>query len=141
MFDLANITSAIQLVKDVHGMLSKLEAVKQEAGYCDKLEEILNLRMTLIDAKEEIVELRSQLAEAKKRQDIENRLKFDEKWGVYFMEGDTENHAYCPKCWNEKSKTVPMKKYEELYKCCICRTCCYDPDHKPIVHHGNPYQT
>lgn len=130
MLDLGKLSAATQIVKDIHTMLIKLESVKQNAELCDKLEEILNLRMTLIDAKEEIVDLRAQLSEVKKRQDNEGRLKFDERRGVYFLEDHPDGHAYCPKCWSEHSRLVPMTKGVVGYGCSSCGSVYRDPDYK-----------
>jgi hypothetical protein len=130
MLDLGKLSAAAQIVKDIHAMLLKLESVKQNSDLCDKLEEILGLRMTLIDAKEEIVDLREKLAEFNKHQDIERRLKFDPRIGVYFLDDDTENHAYCTKCWSEHSRLVPMRKSDEGYFCDPCTSFYKNPDHR-----------
>lgn len=143
MIDLALLAAGGQILKDTHAAFKKVQEIKQNSELCDLLEKILDLRQTVLDAKEEIIDLREKLSEVNKRQDIESRLKFDSRRGVYFLDNDKECHAYCPKCWPENSRLVPLRKGIAGYACSSCGNGYPDPDYKAPevkrVSSVNPY--
>ena len=134
MIDIALLAAGGQILKDTHTAFKKVQGIKQNSELCDLLEKILELRQTVLDAKHEIVDLRTEIGELRKRNDVDEKLYFDSKIGVFFMREDECNLAYCTKCWKKDKNLVPMKSSDRMYACSVCSQVYKNPDY---VHTGS----
>jgi len=129
MVDLALLTAGSKAISNLYSSVKALIDVKKDLDVLDKLEQILELKGTLLDAKEEILTLREQLQEHEQAKKYAQDMKFDEKVGVYRGTDEGGNPlAYCQKCWGEHNRRAPLRIVEIGYTCATCRTNYRTPD-------------
>lgn len=123
MVDLAVLTAGSKLISNLYSSVKALIDVKKDLDVMDKLEKILELKGTLLDAKEEILSLRERLLELEQAKKLAEEMMFDTTFGVYRGKDDSGNElVFCTKCWVQNQRRAPLKFSIGAYHCATCRT-------------------
>lgn len=132
MFELATLTAGTKAITGLYSALKTVVDVKKNLDLMDKLEKILELKMTLLDAKEEILSLREKVSDLEARRQADKDMEFDPKRGFYWSKGGEEGRlAYCTKCWVDHGRLAPMLELKHVHHCHVCNTNYQNPDYSP----------
>lgn len=135
MFNLDVPSKGINAISGLYGTLSKIQEIKKNQEILDKLEEILGLKSTLLDAKEEILNLQQRVAaferEQELAQELAQELEFDQNRGFFWKTDKGERFAYCHGCWVNQKKLSPMQGDVHGHRCYACGSFYSDPSYRP----------
>ena len=115
--------AALEVGKILQDKLSTPDVNQEQVrkNMIELLEHVLNAKHALSDADDEIRSLRRQLEDRSELKALETDMEFQQDGGFYIRKSD--GVRYCPLCWGQQRKAVPLKPCEyELFACSIHKT-------------------
>ena len=127
---LSSAKTAFELVRALQNGLARQQIRTEEvpARLMELQQHILSMQSVLHDLAEENRQLQLRLDERERQRELEEDMDFVVDGGFYVRKSEAGKAliAYCPVCWKDRGKTIPMETSATpgWFKCNVDHTVC-----------------